>query len=101
MVLSALLPHLGIPLSPQSVLRDVRALTEGVKGHLPLRARVLGVDGFGVRGTPQGVLLGVEMGQGLPLLVLQVEEKDPKGVQSALKPLVQALGAGGGSPGLR
>ncbi|GBD11346.1 hypothetical protein HRbin23_01009 [bacterium HR23] len=81
-------------LLPQSVLRDGRALTEAVRRRLPQKARVLGVDGFGVRvrGKPQGVLLGGERGQGLPLLVLQVEEKDPKAVQSALRPLVQALG---------
>ena len=91
---SALLPHLGTPLSRMSVLRDVRALTEEVKHRLPLPAQVLGVDGFGVRvrGKPRGVLVCVEMGKGLPLAVLAVEEKDPEAVADALRPLVQALG---------
>ena len=90
----SLLPHLGVPLSRMSVLRDVRALSAAVKHRLPRQARVLGVDGCGVRvrGKPQGVLVGVEMGGGLPLLVLPVDEKDPKAVASALRPLVQALG---------
>jgi len=91
---ASLLPHLGLPLSRMSVLRDVRALQEAVKHRLPRRARVLGVDGCGVRvrGKAQGVLVGVEMGGGLPLLVLPVDEKDPKAVASALRPLAQALG---------
>jgi hypothetical protein len=52
------------------------------------------VDGFGVgvKGEGQGVLVAVEMGGGLPLLVLAVEEKDPWAVASALRLLVAALG---------
>lgn len=91
---AALFPHLGPSLSRMSVLRDVRALQEEVQRRLPLRARVLGVDGFGVRvkGKGQGVLVAVEMGGGLPLLVLAVDEKDARAVASALRPLVAALG---------
>lgn len=91
---ASLLPPLRVPLSHQSVLRDVRALTRELKRRLPLPARVLGVDGFGVRvkGKRRGVLVGVEMGGGLPLLLLEVAEKDPQAVVSALRPLVDALG---------
>ena len=92
--IASLLPHLGLQVSRMSVLRDVRALTEEVKRHLPHKARVLGVDGFGVRvrGKPRGVLVCVEMEQGLPLLALQVDEKNPRAVASALRPLVRRLG---------
>lgn len=91
---SAVMSQLGVRVSRMSVLRDVRALTAVVRRRLPPRARVLGVDGMGVRvkGNPQGVLVAVEMGQGLPVLVVAVAEQDPQAVVAALEPLVSALG---------
>ena len=92
---AALLAHVGVPISHTTVQRNVRALLQEVQGEMRgLRARVLGVDGFGVRvgGKPKGVLLCVEMGEGMPVAVREVEEKDPRAVAKVLRPLVKALG---------
>jgi hypothetical protein len=41
--------------------------------------RVLGVDGTGtrVRGQPSGLVVTVDLGRGVPLVVAELDEKDP------------------------
>lgn len=45
-----------------------------------------------MKGQREGVLVAVEMGEGLPLLLLAVDAGDPRAVAQALHPLVKALG---------
>jgi hypothetical protein len=71
-----LLQRLEVQLSAMTVWRDVLLLLWQVKG------------GWG-RG---GCAAWSEMEEGLPLAILQVDERDPKALRRALAPLLQRLG---------
>jgi transposase-like protein len=91
-----LLQRLEVHLSPMTVWRDVLLLVGEVQERLGQRqVRCLGVDGFWVRprGQGRGLVVAVEMEEGLPLALLQVDERDPKALSRALAPLLERLGA--------
>jgi hypothetical protein len=78
-----------------TVWRDVLLLVWQVQERLGQRqVRCLGVDGFWVRlrGQGRGLVVAVEMEEGLPLALLQVDERDPKALTRALAPLLERLG---------
>ncbi len=61
-----------------------------------MKRRVLcvGLEGFWVtlREKGRGVVVAVEMEEGLPVVVLQVDEKDPRALVGAVAPLLKELG---------
>lgn len=76
--------------------RDIQAVGTQVK-----QAAV----GGKVRVSGQGrkMVVTLDMGEGLPVAVLEVDETDPQARQEALAPLVKVLGvgvSGDGRPGL-
>jgi hypothetical protein len=93
---TAVLPEgLEVALSATTVWRDVLLLLREAKGRLgKRRAPCLGLDGFWARlqGKGRGLVVAVEMEEGLPLAVLQVDEKDPRALMEALSPLLRRLG---------
>lgn len=93
--LAAVFDAFGVKVGRMSAWRDVQELglvrqKEG-KWH---PVRVLGIDGAYVRGwgKTQPVLVAVDMGNGKPVAIAKVDEKDPKAVKEFLEPLVQRLG---------
>ena len=84
-----------VAISRMSAWRDVQeqARTEQ-KGREWRPVRVLGVDGAYVRGwgDTQPVLVAVDLGNGQPVALGQIDEKDPQAVKRFLEPLVQRLG---------
>lgn len=90
-----LLEQFGIRAGRMTVWRDIRAVGEQVKqAAAGGKVRVLGVDGFRVRvrGQGRGMVVALDMGEGLPVVMLEVDETDPQAMQEALAPLVKALG---------
>lgn len=90
-----LLEQFGIRAGRMTVWRDIRAVGEQVKrAATGGKVRVLGVDGFRVRvrGQGRGMVVALDMGEGLPVVMLEVDETDPQAMQEALAPLVKALG---------
>lgn len=56
-----------------------------------------------VSGQERKIVVTLDMGEGLPVAVLEVDETDPQARQEALAPLVKVLGvgvSGDGRPGL-
>lgn len=93
--LVAYLGCFGVHLERMSGWRDVQAQADRYRrGHLWRPVRVLGIDGAYVRGWggTQPVLVAVDLGQGEPVAVGYVDEKDPQAVRRFLEPLVQRLG---------
>jgi len=77
-----------VALSATTVWRDVLLLPQEVKGLLGgRRVRCLGLDGSWarLRGKGRGMMVAVEMEEGLPLAVLLVDEKGSR----VLLPLLQ------------
>lgn len=92
---AVLLDRLEVALSATTVWRDVLLLLRQAKGRLAKRrAPCLGLDGFWARlqGRGRGLVVAVEMEEGLPLALLQVDEKDPRALMGALSPLLKRLG---------
>ena len=86
---------LGVILERMSGWRDVQAQAEGVRQQrLWGKVRVLGVDGAYVRGwgKTQPVLIAVDLGNGQPVAVGYVDERNPQAVKRFLEPLMQRLG---------
>ena len=84
-----------VKIGRMSVWRDVQEL--GLVRQKESKwqpVRVLGVDGAYVRGwgETQPVLVAVDMGNGKPVAIGKIDEKDPKAVKEFLEPLVQRLG---------
>jgi transposase-like protein len=85
----------GPTLSRMSAWRDVQQRAAQLENERCWKGvRVLGLDGAYVRGwgKTQPVLVAVDMGNGQPVTVGYVDEKDPKAVRKFLEPLVQRLG---------
>ena len=89
MILSAF----GVSLSRMSGWRDVQAGAEGIRRRTQWKpARVVGVDGAWVNG--QGVMVAVDLGDGEPLAIAAIDEKDMAAVFRWLKGLTQRHGIG-------
>jgi transposase-like protein len=91
--LELILSAFGISLSRMSGWRDVQAEGEEVrKNSLWKQTRVVGVDGAWLNG--QGVMVAVDMGDGQPLAIGAIDEKDMTAVQRWLRTLKQKHGIG-------
>lgn len=91
----AILRVFGVRLGHMSVWRDVQGQAEQVRRSKTWgKVRVLGVDGAYVlgMGDKQPVLVAVDMGNGEPVALGYLDEKDPAAVQKFLGPLMQRLG---------
>ena len=89
------LSALGINLERMSGWRDVQAQAEAVRQQQYWKkVRVLGLDGAYVRGwgKTQPVLVAVDLGNGQPVAVGYVDERNPQAVKRFLAPLMQRLG---------
>ena len=86
--MEAILSAFGISLSRMSSWRDVQAGAEAIRKRKAWKsARVVGIDGAWVNG--QGVMVAVDMGDGEPLEIGAVDEKDMAAVMRWLKRLKQ------------
>lgn len=85
----------GVDLRRMSAWRDVQERNEQLKGQRYWKAvRVLGLDGAYVRGwgETRPVLVAVDLGEGQPVAIGQVDEFDPQAVKRWLEPWVKRLG---------
>ena len=88
-----ILPVFGVALSRMSSWRDVQAQAEQLRGRRKWQpARVVGVDGAWLRG--QGVMVAVDLGDGQPLAIAAIDEKDQAAVLRWLRGLKQRHGIG-------
>jgi len=86
--LESILSVFGVRLSRMSGWRDVQAGAEAIRRKKAWKpARVVGIDGAWVNG--QGVMVAVDMGDGEPLEIGAVDEKDMAAVMRWLKQLKQ------------
>ena len=92
-----LLSGIQVGLSPMTVWRDAQGEAEqlGRKNQWK-RVRVLGVDGAWVLGwgEKRPVMIAVDLGDGQPVAVGYVDERDLQALRSWLEGLVQRLGVG-------
>ena len=92
---STLLSSLGGLVCPMSVWRDAQGQEKKLRQRNTWKpVRVLGVDGAYVLGwgEKRPVVVAVDLGDGQPVAVGYVDERDPQAVQRWLEPLVQRLG---------
>lgn len=85
----------GVSLSHMSVWRDLQEQAGLVEQRRHWQAvRVLGVDGLYplAQGKRSPVLLAVDLGNGQPVALGQVDEANPQAVRQWLEPLVKRLG---------
>lgn len=85
----------GVNLSHMTVWRDLQEQTELLKKRRHGKpVRVLGVDGLYplLKGKKAGVLLAVDLGNGQPVAIGQVNEANPQALYRFLEPLVTGLG---------
>lgn len=90
----ALLPF-GVRLSHMTVWRDIQEQAEQLeKRNHWKQVRVLGIDGAYplVKGKKPSVLVAVDLGDGKPVAIGQVDESKPWAVRRWLEPLVKRLG---------
>jgi len=93
--LAGLFAVFGVQISRMSAWRDVQEQAQQEQKAREWRpVRVLGVDGAYVRGEgdTQAVLVAIDLGNGQPVALAKLDEKDPKAVKKFLEPLVQRLG---------
>ena len=84
----AILSAFGVSLSRMTSWRDVQAGAEQIRREKRWQpARVVGVDGAWLRGS--GVMVAVDLGDGQPLAIGAIDEKDMAAVTSWLKRLKQ------------
>jgi transposase-like protein len=84
----AILSAFGVSLSRMSSWRDVQAGAEGIRRKKKWKpVRVVGVDGAWLNG--EGVMVAVNLGDGEPLAIGAVDEKDMAAVTRWLKRLKQ------------
>ena len=92
---SGYLSGFGVKLGRMSIWRDVQERAKQLERERHWQpVRVLGLDGAYVRGWGQiqPVLVAVDLGNGQPVTVGYVDEKDSQAVRKFLEPLVQRLG---------
>jgi transposase-like protein len=85
----------GLQLSRLSVWRDGQDLASEIRQQRQGRpVRVLGLDGTACRlsGHGIGTVVAVDLGNGVPVAVAELDEKDPTAVSAWLGPLVKQLG---------
>ena len=88
-----ILSAFGIELSRMSGWRDVQAEGERLRRKSEWKqTRVVGIDGGWLRGA--GVMVAVDMGDGEPIAIGAIDEKDMTAVESWLKMLKQKHGIG-------
>ena len=93
--ISGVLGVFNLQLAHMTVWRDVQAGgRERRVANWPPQARVLGVDGLWlkVKGKKRGVVVAVDLGNGAPVALLEVEEADSQAMANWLRPLMQELG---------
>jgi transposase-like protein len=92
---STILSGLGIALCPMTVWRDAQEQEKKLRKQNQWKpVRVLGLDGAYVLGwgEKRPVLVAVDLGEGQPVAVGYIDERDPQAVQRWLEPLVQRMG---------
>lgn len=85
----------GVRLSHMSIWRDMQEQAHQLEQRRRWQGvRVLGVDGLYPLGwgKKQPVLVAVDLGNGQPVAVAQLDEANPQAVRRFLEPLVQRLG---------
>lgn len=83
----------GLELGRMSSWRDVQAAAERLRGRTKWKAaRLVGVDGAWLNG--QGVMVAVDLGDGQPLAIAGIDEKDAGRVLRWLRGLKQRHGIG-------
>jgi len=85
----------GIKLSHMTVWRDIKEQADKLQQSRHWQAvRVLGVDGAYplCKGKKRSVLIAVDLGNGQPMAIGQVQESNPQAVRRWLEPLVKRLG---------
>jgi len=85
----------GIKLSHMTVWRDLQEQARQAEGRRHWQpVRVLGIDGLYplAKGKKQAVLIAVDLGNGQPVAIGQIDESNPWAVRRWLEPLVQRLG---------
>ena len=93
-VVMALTPF-GITLSHMTVWRDLQEQAELLKKRRRWKGvRVLGIDGAYplLKGKKPPVLIAIDLGNGKPVAIGQVDEANPHAVRRFLEPLVKDLG---------
>ncbi len=94
-VATAVLALFQAPICHQTVWRDGIALAQQLACRRRVgRVRVLGVDGSGARigGRSSGIVVAVDMGTGDPVVMVELDERNPEAVLDWLAPLVEQLG---------
>jgi transposase-like protein len=92
---STALAAFGVSLSHMSVWRDNQEHSELMEQRRRWQGvRVLGLDGAYPLGwgKKRAVLIAVDLGNGVPVAIGQVDESNPQAVRRFLAPLVQRLG---------
>lgn len=88
-----ILSAFGLSLGRMSGWRDVQAAAERLRGRTKWKpARLVGVDGAWLKG--QGVMVAVDLGDGQPLAIAGIDEKDAAKVLRWLRGLKQRHGIG-------
>ena len=83
-----ILSAFGVNVSHMSGWRDVQEEGKRIRRRLKWKpARVVGVDGAWENGT--GLMIAVDLGDGEPLSIAEIDEKDKEEVEAWLKGLVQ------------
>lgn len=85
----------GVRLSHMSVWRDLQEQAELLEKRRQRKpVRVLGVDGAYplLKGRKRPVLIAVDLGDGKPVAIGEVDESNPQAVRRFLEPLVKRLG---------
>lgn len=85
----------GVRLSHMSVWRDIQEQAEMLRKRRQWQeVRVLGLDGAYplIGGKKRPVLIAVDLGNGQPVEIGQIDESNPQAVRRFLEPLVQRLG---------
>ena len=91
----SVLAAFGVNISHMTVWRDLQEQAELLEKRKRWQGvRVLGVDGAYplMAGKKRAVLIAVDLGQGQPVAIGQVDEANPQAVRRFLEPLVQRLG---------
>lgn len=91
----AALGSFGVELSHMSVWRDLQEQAEVVRKHRHWKpVRVLGIDGAypRMKGEKQPVVVAVDLGDGEPVAIGNLDEANPQAIKRWLEPLVKRLG---------
>jgi transposase-like protein len=93
--IASLFQAFRVEVSRMSAWRDTQERSEQLRKQRKWKpVRVLGLDGAWVRGwgEQRGVVVAVDLGEGQPVAVGYVDEKNPQALRKWLEPLVKQLG---------